>query len=242
MYPQSGQARSLYDALFDWQAPITLWENAEKLKNILGDESLASRDLGDMDSKRILEGWVIGKTLSMAYHREWKYKGPCLVRVSDAACMDGQLYKGKGVRSIEVTQALYPGRKRNVFGTPYGGLPPQELIKPHEEDAYAAYRERFFATAFRQIEARIEHKFQLYASLDYLLVYVDLFDPAHPRFSYFALGDFEEECTGELEYRLQKRFSERWNEKIGKLFLLQDRKERFVTRFGDMPALRGLKL
>lgn len=239
------QAESLYDALFHWQAPLTLWERAEKLKSILGDELLASRDIGRMDVKRILEGWVIGKTLSMAYHREWKYKGPCLVRVSDRAAIDGQLYKGKGVKGIEVTQALCPGRRRNVFGTPFGGMIPPAPITRQEEEAYLKYRDEFFDIAFRQIEARIEHKYQLYASLDYLLVYVDLFDTANPRFSYFALSDFAEECGSELEYRLQKRFHERWGDKIGHLFLLEDRQERFVKRFGDIRPVvqnRGLEL
>lgn len=235
MYTQSGQAESLYDSLFDWQAPLTLWERAEKLKNILGDELLASRDVGRMDVKKILEGWVIGKTLSMAYHREWKYKGPCLVRVADIACIDGQLYKGNGIKGVEVTQALFTGRRRNVFGTPYGGLmTPPAPIQPHEEAAYAKYRDSFFEQAFHQVEARIEHKFQLYASIDYLLVYVDLFDMANPRFSFFALEDFAEECTDELEYRLHKKFSERWSEKIGHLFLLDDKKEGFVKRFSDL--------
>jgi hypothetical protein len=238
MYTQSGQAESLYDALFDWQAPFSLWERAEKLKNILGDELLASRDVGRMDIKKILEGWVIGKTLSMTYHREWKYRGPCLVRVADIPSTDGQLYKGRGIKGIEVTQALHPTRKRNVFGTAYGGLPPQEPIKPQEEAAYLRYRDHFFAQAFHQIESRIEHKFQLYQSIDYLLVYVDLFDMNNPRFSYFALEDFAEECADELEYRLQKRFREHWGEKIGHLFLLDDKKERFVTRFGNVPVLQ----
>lgn len=234
MNTQLGQIESLYDSLFDWQAPITLWETAEKLKNMLGDEVLASRGLGRIDVKKILEGWVTGKALSMTYHREWKYRGPCLVRVADVPSTDGQLYKGRGIKGIEVTQALHPSRKRNVFGTPYGGLPPQAPIKPHEEAAYEAYREQFFALAMHQIAARIEHKFQLYASLDYLLVYVDVFDSNNPRFSYFALNDFAEDCTDELHHRLQKRFAQRWNKKIGHLYLLQDKKERFVTRFGEV--------
>lgn len=234
------QAESLYDALFNWQAPLSLWETAEKIKNILGDELLASRDVGRMDVKKILEGWVIGKTLSMAYHREWKYKGPCLVRVSDLQCTDGQLYRGNGVKSIEVTQALHPGRRRNVFGTPYGGLPPQRPIMPDEEAAYAAYRDHVFKQMFECIEARIEHKFQLYPMLSYLLVYVDMFDAANPRFSYFALEEFAEECGQELEYRLQKRFRERWGEKISHLFLLEDKKERLVKRFSEArPVVAG---
>lgn len=236
MYTQSGQAEYHYDALFDWQPPLSLWEHAEKIKNILGDELLATRDVGRMDVKKILEGWVIGKTLTMAYHGE-----PCLVRIADIASADGQLYRERRVRTLEVTQALFPGRRRNVFGTPYGGLLPPLPISPAEEATYLRYRDQFFTQAFRQIELRIEHKFQLYPSLCYLLVYVDLFDDRNPRFSYFALDDFAEECSEELRYRLQHLFHTRWNDKIEHLFLLDDKKERFVTLLGGVSALHQLQ-
>lgn len=233
MHHRSEQAESFYDALFDWQAPLSLWEKAENLKKLLGDTLLAARDVGRMDVKRILEGWVIGKTLAMVYHGS---ESPCLVRVSDVPAMDGQIYHERRLRGIEVTQALCPGRRRNVFGTALGGLPPPAPLQRHEEEAYRLYRDQFFAVAMRQVEERIDHKFRLYQSLDYLLVYVDLFDTQHPRFSYFALSEFDEECGAELHYRLQRRFAGQWSEKIGHLFLLDDKKERFVKRFATVAA------
>jgi hypothetical protein len=128
-----------------------------------------------------------------------------------------------------VTQALYPGRKRNVFGTPYGGFLPPAPVTAAEQTAYRQYRDEFIRQAFVQVEARIEHKFQLYRALDYLLVYVDLFDAGNPRFSYFALQEFYKEYEDDLEARLSLRFRTRWNDKIGHLFLLDDRPTGFVT-------------
>ena len=118
---QSERVLSLYHALFDWQPPLSLWETSETLKDLLGDELLASRDVGVMEIKKILEGWVIGKSLSMAYHGT-----PCLVRVARTPSMDGQIYHSRRVGCVEVTQALYPGRRRNVFGKRYGGFMPFE--------------------------------------------------------------------------------------------------------------------
>lgn len=227
MRTRYGYAESLYDALFDWQAPLSLWETTEKIKNLLGDDLLASRDVGRMEIKKILEGWVIGKTLTMLYHRQ-----DCLVRVADIPSLDGQIYHGRKLQGVEVTQALFPGRRRNVFGTPFGGMVPPVPLQHREENEYLAYRDAFFTQAMQVIEARIEHKFQLYASLNYLLVYVDLFDMRQPRFSYFALNDFADECGAELEYRLQKRFRERWGDKISHLLLLQDKELGCVTRLG----------
>jgi hypothetical protein len=155
------QARYLYEALFDWQPPLSLWEKSESLKNLLGDDLLSSRDAGDMEIKRVLEGWVIGKSLSMAYHGS-----PALVRVARAAALDGQIYHDRLIGCVEVTQALYPGRKRNVFGKPFAGFMPPASITPQEQEAYEHYREEFIRQAFLQVEARIEHKFQLYRQLD----------------------------------------------------------------------------
>lgn len=219
------QAKALYGALFHWQTPLSLWETAENLKKTLGAEALATRDAGGLEIKKILEAWVTGKTLTMAYHGQ-----ECLVRLSPVAAMDAQLYRGGKVHSVEVTQALFPGRKRNVFGTPYGGFPPPAPVKPEEMQAYETYRESFFQQAFMQVETRIEHKFQLYKALDYLLVYVDLFDALNPRFGYFALDEFGEECADELQYRLEARFAARWGSKIGHLYLLDDKPTRFFTR------------
>jgi hypothetical protein len=226
MLPQSSQAAYLYEALFDWQSPFSLWEKSESLKDMLGDDLLSSRDAGDMEIKRVLEGWVIGKSLSMAYHGS-----PALVRVARTPALDGQIYHDRLIGSVEVTQALYPGRKRNVFGKPYGGLLPPLPVAPGEQAAYESYRDEFVRQAFLQVEARIEHKFQLYRQLDYLLVYVDLFDMQNPRFSYFALQEFYEEYGDDLEARLTLRFRTRWSSKISHLFLLDDRPTGFVTRF-----------
>jgi hypothetical protein len=225
MPAQSHQARYLYESLFDWQSPLSLWENSESLKALLGDELLSSRDVGDMEIKRILEGWVIGKALTTTYHGS-----PCLVRVASTPAIDGQIYHDRLIGDVEVTQALYPGRKRNVFGRPNGGLLPPAPILPHETAAYAHYRDSFIRQAFVQVEARIEHKFQLYRRLDYLLVYVDLFDMGNPRFSYFALQEFYEEYEGDLEARLSLAFRTRWSSKISHLFLLDDRDTGFLTR------------
>lgn len=230
MLAQSPQAHYLYEALFDWQAPLSLWEKSESLKNLLGDELLAARDVGEMEVKRILEGWVIGKSLSMMYHGS-----PCLVRVSRAACMDGQIYHDRTIGSLEVTQALHSARKRNVFGKAYGGFLPPAPVMRHEQEAYARYRKEFIRQAFAQVEARIEHKFQLYRQLDYLLVYVDLFDMQNPRFSYFALQDFYEEYADDMEARLNMRFRNHWSRKIGHLFLLDDRPTGFLTRVQSTP-------
>jgi hypothetical protein len=225
MLRQSSQAAYLYEALFDWQPPLSLWEKSESLKELLGDELLSSRDVGDMEVKRILEAWVVGKSLSMTYHGS-----PCLVRVANVPAMDGQIYVERRMSGIEVTQALYPGRRRNVFGKPYGGFLPPAPILAHEQEAYERYRDEFIRLAFLQVEARIEHKFQLYRQLDYLLVYVDLFDTRQPRFSYFALQEFYEEHADDLEARLALRFRNRWSSKISHLFLLDDRPTGFVTR------------
>jgi hypothetical protein len=225
MLAQSQQALYLYESLFDWQSPLSLWEKSESLKNLLGDDLLSSRDVGDMEIKRILEGWVIGKSLTMTYHGS-----PCLVRVSNTPAIDGQIYRDRMLGSVEVTQALYPGRKRNVFGTANGGFPPPAPIMPHEQAAYQRYRDNFIRQAFLQVEARIEHKFQLYRQLDYLLVYVDLFDMQSPRFSYFALQEFYDDFESDLEARLTMLFRTRWSRKISHLFLLDDRPTGFVTR------------
>ena len=224
MLAQSLEAHRLYDALFDWQPPLSLWENSESLKTLLGDDLLSSRDIGNMEVKSILEGWVIGKSLTMTYHGS-----PCLVRVANIPSLDGQIYHDHRINGVEVTQALYPGRRRNVFGKAYGGFPPPAPILPQEQSAYARYREDFIRTAFTQVEARIEHKFQLYRQLDYLLVYVDLFDMQNPRFGYFALQEFYEEYGADLEVRLTNAFRDRWSGKIGHLFLLDDRPTGFVT-------------
>ncbi len=226
MLTQLGQAEDLYNALFHWQTPLSLWETSNALKNLLGDELLASRDVGRMEIKKILEGWVTGKSLTMAYHGE-----PCLVRVTHNPSMDGQIYREKHVQTVEVTQALYPGRKRNVFGKRYAGFMPFEPLAPYEHNAYEDYREVFIRQAFTQVEARIEHKFQLYKTLDYLLVYVDLFDMQHPRFSYFALQEFSDDYADDLEARLQSRFKSRWCERISHLFLLDDKPTGFMTHF-----------
>ena len=58
----------------------------------------------------------------------------------------------------------------------------------------------------------------------------------NPRFSYFALQEFYEECGDDLEARLQLRFRTRWCDKIGHLFLLDDKPTGFVTRFASAPA------
>jgi hypothetical protein len=225
MLAQSHQARYLYESLFDWQSPLSLWEKSEALKDLLGDELLSSRDVGDMEIKRILEGWVIGKSLTMTYHGS-----PCLVRVASIPSIDGQIYRDRTICDVEVTQALYPGRRRNVFGRANGGLLPPSPILPHEMQVYAQYRDTFIRQAFLQIEARIEHKFQLYPRLDYLLVYVDLFDMHNPRFSYFALQEFYDDYEDDLEARLSLTFRKRWSSKISHLFLLDDRDTGFLTR------------
>jgi hypothetical protein len=230
MLTQSRQTGILYNALFDWQPPLSLWEKSESLKNLLGDDLLTIRDTGGMEIKRILEGWVIGKALATQYHGS-----PCLVRVAHVPSMDGQIYHDRRIGSVEVTQALYPGRRRNVFGTPFGGQLPPAPIAQHERAAYLLYRDEFIRQAFVQVEARIEHKFQLYPQLDYLLVYVDLFDMQHPRFSYFAVQDFYKEYGDDLEARLRLRFRTHWNDKIGHLFLLDDRPTGFVTPLAPRP-------
>lgn len=226
----SSQAAPLYEALFDWQPPLSLWEKSESLKKILGDQLLSCRDVGRMEVKHILEGWVMGKLLTMKYHGS-----PALVRVARTPAMDGQMYHDRCISSVEVTQALYPGRKRNVFGQAYGGFLPPAPILPSETQAYERYRDDFIREAFSQVEARIEHKFQLYPQLDYLLVYVDLFDMQQPRFSYFALQEFYEEYGGDLEARLRLRFRTRWNSKINHLLLLDDRPTGFVTHVVPEP-------
>jgi len=225
LFPSS-KAHYLYEALFDWQSPLSLWETSESLKDLLGDDILSTRDAGDMEIKRVLEGWVMGKSLSMAYHGS-----PALVRVARTPSLDGQIYFERLIGSVEVTQALYPGRKRNVFGKPFAGFMPPAPVMAHEQSAYEQYRDEFIRQAFLLVEARIEHKFQLYRQLDYLLVYVDLFDTQNPRFSYFALQEFYEEYGDDLEARLALRFKTRWSAKISHLFLLDDRPSGFVTRF-----------
>jgi hypothetical protein len=225
---RSQQAEYLYHSLFDWQSPLSLWERSESLKNLLGEERLTSRDVGIIEIKKILEAWVTGKSLTMVYHGE-----PCLVRIARTPSMDAQIYSNHQIESVEVTQALYPGRKRNVFGTRYGGFMPFEPLAQQERNAYETYREAFTAQAFLQVEARIEHKFQLYKSLDYLLVYVDLFDMKNPRFSYFALEEFYDEYEDDLQARLRTKFHSRWCDKIGHLFLLDDKPSGFITRFAS---------
>jgi hypothetical protein len=235
MLIQSRQAHYLYNALFDWQPPLSLWERSESLKKLLGDEILTLRDAGNIEIKKILEAWVTGKSLTMAYHGE-----RCLVRLSPVAAMDAQIYRNSQVQSVEVTQALYPGRKRNVFGKRYAGFMPFEPLAPHEQEAYEIYREGFIRQAFLQVEARIEHKFQLYKTLDYLLVYVDLFDTHNPRFGYFALQEFAEDYSNDLQARLDARFRSRWCDKIGYLFLLDDKPTGFVTHFASLPNQTAL--
>jgi hypothetical protein len=231
MLIQSQQAEYLYNALFDWQPPLSLWERSEALKKLLGDDLLTTRDAGNMEVKKILEAWVTGKSLTMAYHGE-----SCLVRVVHTPATDAQVYRSRRVESVEVTQALYPGRKRNVFGNRCGGFMPFEPLAPHERISYEPYRDEFIRQAFLQVETRIEHKFRLYKALDYLLVYVDLFDTRHPRFSAFALEEFYEEYGDDLQARLQTRFRSRWCDKIGHLFLLDDKPTGFVTRFASSSA------
>jgi hypothetical protein len=234
MLSRSGHAEKLYDALFDWQPPLSLWECAENLKIALGDDLLASRNVGRIEIKKVLEGWVTGKSLTMAYHGE-----PCLARVAPTAAMDGQIYREHRVQSVEVTQALYPGRKRNIFGAPYGGFPPPAPIASYEREAFERYRDQFIRQAFLQVEMRIEHKYQLYKELDYLLVYVDLFDATHPRFSYFALQEFYDDGhDDDLQHRLKQRFAQHWGDKIAHLFLLDDKPTGFVRRFASLPAYK----
>lgn len=234
MLHRSPKADYLYEALFDWQSPLSLWEKSESLKDMLGDELLCTRDAGAMEIKRVLEGWVIGKALATAYHGS-----PCLVRVARTPALDGQIYVERSLGSVEVTQALYPGRRRNVFGKPFAGFMPPAPITPQEQAAYTQYRDEFIRQAFLQVEARIEHKFQLYRTLDYLLVYVDLFDTGNPRFSYFALCEFYEEYGDDLETRIALTFRTRWSAKIGHVFLLDDRPTGFVTRFAPNRALHA---
>lgn len=224
------KAEALYYALFDWQAPLSLWERSESLKKMLGDEVIVSRDAGPIEIKKILEGWVIGKLMTLTYHGRPPGE-QCLVRLSAIPSADGQMYYNHSLYTLEVTQALYPGRKRTVFGKSCGGMAIPSPLKHHEQDAYITYRDGFIRQAFMQVETRIEHKFRLYKALDYLLVYVDLFDAINPRFGYFALQEFMHNYSVDLQEKLDHRFRTRWNDKIGKLSLLDDKPTGFVTHF-----------